>query len=223
MADTLDLVTLEEGYQAINDDQSATTVAGGQAGANDDDMARFITAISRRIDELAGPVVIREIADERHDGGRDWATGRHWIELDHAPVDSITTLTEYDETTATVLTAETNAVKPADAYLLEQTGLRAIVRRRSSNGDALFPAGRRNVTVTYQAGRFAATESVDAQFKVAAAAVLRRLWTREAGAWAGGADPLEDPANLPAFFVAVGDALIAELLGSANTVPAGVA
>lgn len=204
MADLLDLLTLQEAYRAISDPASEDAVAGGGAGGHDDRMALWITAVSRRIDEVTGPVVIRTVTSELHDGGR------HRVYLNQTPVSSVTTVVEYDNTTSTTLTAETNTTKPADAYLVEGERHGVAIRRRSSNADDTFPAGRDNVEVTYEAGRYADTASVDALFKEAASAVLRRWQKREGGAWSTGSDPFARPPDV-GFFKAV-EPMVAEML-----------
>lgn len=205
MADLLDLLTLEEAYRAISDPVNEDAVAGGGTGSHDDRLALWVTAVSRRIDEVAGPAVIRTVANELHDGGR------HRVYLNQTPVSSITSVVEYDNTTATTLAAETNSTKPADGYLLEGERHGVAVRRRASNADKKFPDGRDNVEVTYEAGRYADTASVDALFKEAASAVLRRWQTREGGAWSTGAAPFENPPAV-GFFKAV-EPMVKELLG----------
>lgn len=176
MADTLDIVTLAEAYRATNNPA---------ATGHDDELAQWITAVSRRIDKACGPVVQRTISNELHDGG----TARIRLDWDH--VDSVTTLTEYVDTTGTTLSAETNASKPADAYMLETLGGVSWVRRRASGADDTFASGRKNIDVTYVAGRYADTASVDGLFKMAVGSILRRLWARDAGAWARGGDPFD--------------------------------
>jgi hypothetical protein len=66
------------------------------------------------------------------------------------------------------------------------------------------------VLVTYEAGRYADTASVDARFKTAALAILRRFWARETPSWVRGtggfADLVSNPAvepGTPGFFRAV--------------------
>lgn len=191
MADTLDILTLEEAYRAINN---------ASATGHDLELAQWITGVSRRIDDVCGPVVVRTITAELHDGGDMWIRPRH------TPVSSVTSITEYDRTDATALTAEDNSTKPDDGYLLDDRGGHdQRIIRRSDNADVRFAAGRRNITVTYVAGRAADTSSVDPKFKAAAGAILRRIWSRDGGAWSRGGDPFDQ--STPVFFDAFKQAI----------------
>lgn len=165
--DDIDVLTLTEAKTAVGLEQTNTTA--------DDALHTLVTAVSAQLDELCGPVRTRSFT-ETHDGG--WYS----IRLRHRPVYSITTVTEYDNTTATTLTAETNAAKATSNYLHDGTAGKVasgIIRRRSGNSDATFPDGRRNVEVVYVAGRSANTEVVPAKFKQAASMMLRNVWTAE--------------------------------------------
>lgn len=164
-ANTLDLVTLAEAKVSFNLATSNTTWDG--------ELATLITAVSQRFDELCGPIVNRTVTAEKHDGG-GW-----FIVLDYAPVYSLTTVTEYANTTATTLTAETNSSKTASNYLCDlPTG---ILHRRGGNIDRQFPWGRQNVEVTYTAGRYTTTGNVARRFKEAAQITLANIWRREQG------------------------------------------
>lgn len=210
-ADTLDVLTSAEAYAAINVDATGSPHQG--------ELERAVTGISRILDRLCGPVVEREVT-ELHDGGSTSIRPRD------TPVASVTTLTEYEDTTATVLTQETNATKPADAYLLDRsraTSHDVALIRRSNGADTRFQTGRRNVELVAQAGRYADTASVDALFKTAAASVLRRLWDREAGAWTRAVDPFEvdNPGPSSRFFNAVKHVVDEQL--AAEKLPPGIA
>lgn len=168
MADTLDVISLAEAKTALNIATGVTTW--------DTPLAQAITAISRQLDDLCGPIVNRTVTDELHDGG-DWT-----IRLRKRPVASITTVTEYDGTNGTTLTAETNAAKATSNYLHDGTFgtiTSGLLRRRDTDSDAWFEPGRRNIAVTYVAGRAANTAAVDAKFKQAAVMMLRNIWTAE--------------------------------------------
>ena len=201
MADTLDVLTLPEAKAALN-------LTGD---THDSEIALWVTAVSRRLDDACGPVVQRNVTEELHDGG----AGSIW--LHHPPVASVTSVSEFASTTETLLTAETNVTKPAAGYLVDLAAGRVV--RRSGGGAAVFAAGSSNVEVSYVAGRYATTAAVDAKFKAAAGAVLRRLWAREQGAWARGGDPFtEAGATGPGFFKAL-DPMIREFLADELRAP----
>lgn len=201
---TRDLLTLAEGRSAVNLPNPASV------NPLDGDLQLYITGISGRVDKLCGPVVQRAVTGERHNGGKS----KVLLELQH--VASVTSVTEWAGTTQTALTAETDGTKPANGFLLDpgEGGIYAWVWRRSGNGDATFPVGRRNVVVAYIAGRYTATATVDETFKLAAASVLRRFWKREQSSWAQSPGFFEDAENSTAglgFYKAV-DPMIKELL-----------
>lgn len=160
MADTLDIVTLAEGQAAINDTTPTT------------ELASYITAVSRRIDDLCGPVVKR-LVTESHDGGA------YTLYLRKYPVLSVATASVTDYTTARIYAAESNTAKTAYDYLLD--GATGTLRSRSSGSDRRFVSGRRNVVVTYYAGRYEDTASVDEKFKNAARQFLRHVWVPSQG------------------------------------------
>lgn len=196
MADTLDIITLNEGKGAINLPTSNTSY--------DTELALFITGISRRIDALIGPVVNRTITDEKHNGGG------YCVGLRKHPVSSVTTVEEYDRAgNLTTLTAEDEDTKPADGYLLLNVSThRADIYRRAAGSPVPFTLGELNVLVTYVAGRAANTAAVDALYKLGAANILRRVWQREAGGWAR-TDDFGDAAVETGFFRAI-DPMIRE-------------
>lgn len=137
-------------------------------------LAAWITASSEAIDGLAGPVVNRTITAELHDGGT------REIRLDHRPVSSITSVTEYAyDGSSRALTAETVSSKPAAGYLADLT--LGTIWRRSSGVDYVFDGNRRSVSVTYVAGRYASTSAVGARFKQACLMTLAHMWRVEHG------------------------------------------
>lgn len=157
---TLDVLSSTEALAAVN----LTADSTGR-------LVILTSAVSLQLDEMCGPVVVRTVTSETHDGG--WT----FIALDERPVASVTTVTEYAGTTSTTLTAESNTSKTGNDYFLDTGG---VIRRRSGGGDSRFPTGRGNVAVTYVAGRATNTAAVDAKFKQAAAMMLRNLWVSEA-------------------------------------------
>lgn len=168
MADTLDVLTLAEGHTAINLPTATTDY--------DAELAMQITAISRLMDDEVGRVVQRVVTDELHDGGTWALVTRQW------PVASFTTVTEDLAGTPTVLTAYRK--EPFDR-------IASLFSGRIERNTNTFPDGRWNTKVTYVAGRYAATASVDARFKSCAGSILRRLWKRESGTWAQSSDFFE--------------------------------
>lgn len=177
MADALDILTPDEAKRAINKDVASDD--------QDDVLARHVTAISRLMDNRCGSIVQRQIDDEVHPGGTPT------IILYHRPVSelvieesmwgTVTTLTE--ATFGSTVDGYLAPTWPADPALLS-----GALRRWRYGCDDRWGQTR----VSYLAGRFVDTESVDARFKDAAAAVLRRLWKREAGSWAQSSNFYED-------------------------------
>ena len=202
----------------LTDAEARRAALNVDATVSPTDLARMVTAVSARIDKLVGPVVQREVVEYR-DGGA--AT----IVPHETPVASVTSITEWDGSTQTILTADTwGTAGAADGYWLDQSATYAHackIERRSSGSRATFAAGSGSVKLVYVPGRFADTASVSPLFKEAAAEVLRRLWNREAGAWARGADPFDaaDGLGTSRLFKAV-DYVVAELLGREKRLPA---
>lgn len=211
-ADTYDVITLVEAYRAINDPTSA---AAG-TGANDDMLESFITTTSNRLDELVGPIVNRTVT-EYHDGGVSTVWPRQ------TPVSSVTTLKEYDGSTTTTLTAETFGNSPSDAHTLVQSASYSHdhqIVRRNGGANTFFASGLRNVELVYVAGRAANTAAVPTRYKMAAGAILRRLWDREASAWARSDNPFDEGGG-SRFFDAVTQ-VVKEQLGD-EMKPSGLA
>lgn len=188
---TLDVLTLEEAKDAIN---AANTTE------HDTELPAWIAGVSKRLDKLTGPVVRRGVVDEKHDGGLSV------IFLDLFPVYSVTSVVEYAGTVPVTLTEETNAVKPADAYALDtfsaDPALKSnCVTRRRSNADGVFAVGRRNVVVSYEAGRFGTTATVDERFKMAARITLMYWWRSQQTSTAPVGDYDVPTINFPKFAV----------------------
>jgi hypothetical protein len=134
----------------------------------------WISAVSGRLDQLCGPVVVRSVTDFR-DGG-DYTIYLNPIYL---PVSSVTSVTEYQSGTAVTLTANTNTTAVADGYLLRtETGE---LTRRNGFYDQVFYPGRQNIRIVWSAGRYATTATVGTQFKQAALICISHLWQAENG------------------------------------------
>lgn len=165
MADTLDLLTLDEAKLAIHYDTTD--------GANDDLIAQYVTAVSRLLDDRVGPTVRRTVTSEEHD-----VCGACSLVLRHRPVTSVTAMTEYDNGTGVALAQMSVTSDDTYGFRLDpyepQAGLYSgIVHRTSGRRRYQF---RGPVTVTYVAGRVQSTTSVDAKFKRAAGICLENLW-----------------------------------------------
>lgn len=169
MADTLDVLTIAE---------ARTAVGLGTSTAQDTPLAAWVTAISRQLDRLCGPIVKRTISNEAHYGTH----GARSITVDYPPIYTTPgiTLTEYGTTgTGLVLTAEDFDTKPTSGYLLTRRrdgGYTGRIERRASGATMWFDD---SVVITYDAGRYADTASVDALFKQAASMMLRAAWVGE--------------------------------------------
>lgn len=198
MADLLDVISLGDGVMA----------ALGVPAGHEARIEPMITAVSRRIDALCGPVVQREVTE--------YHSGRSAIFPYQTPIVSVTSLTAWDGNTSTVLAADVFGVSHGDYRLNQSTGY--------PHGAPLYLRAYwgTEVQLVYTAGRYATTASVDPLFKTAAEAILRRLWDREASAWARASDPFDETlATSSRFFNAV-DHVVKELLGHEMRLP-GVA
>ncbi len=206
---TLDVTTVEDAKEALN--LTATS-------KHDSELAAWITAVSLMLDQLIGPVVRRTVT-ERHDGG----CGEIFLRC--YPLTSITSITEYSGTTATVLAAETNVLKPTNGYLCESYEhdpnlLSGVIARRSGGSDTTFPVGRRNIEVVAVAGRFADTLSVDERARKAAELILMNAWRSQQDS-TGVVGEFDVPQNLfPRFAIpgVVRDMYFRELQNSAPVV-----
>lgn len=165
MADPLDVLTINDATEALR----------GLQGAQDlSKLAARITSLSRRLDEACGPIVARAVTEVHTDeagvltlGGRPFTSG--------SPPPPPPVVAE-------ALRGETPVVTSTTAYLLEAFGVTGRVTKW--NG---WWAPR--VTVTYTAGRFASTDTVDDRFKSAAQLYLQDMWRRSEGVGTGGYGP----------------------------------
>lgn len=160
-----DILTEAEANEAVN---------ASDVGAHAAELARAISAVSQVIDAMCGPVVARAVT-EVHDG----AVSTIWPY--QPPVLSVTSVTEFDGTTQTVLDDESafGTVAGSSGFVLSADGFR--ITRRSGGSAYRFAS---QVQIVYQAGRYATTDDVGERWKYAAGAILQRLWKREGSAWA---------------------------------------
>lgn len=181
MADPLDVITLAEAHAAL---------PGITGTGSDTELAAYITAVSRRLDELCGPIVIRTITNERYDflSFRDKRLTLRNAPSSRTSATTITSVTEYSSGTATVLAQENLTNSTGSDYRFDAyTGI--LYRQGGWYPTSFAPT----VVVTYQAGRYADTASVDAKFKKAATMMVSMLWRREEGqgssVFPGGIEP----------------------------------
>jgi hypothetical protein len=209
VADTLDLHSLAEGYRALNDEASATAVEAEAAGGHDSTLAQWITGLSLRIDDVCGPVVARTITAEQREGG---VTN---IKPRKTPVLSVTSISEYDSSgVVQALDAEDIVAGTFTAYDYWLDPASGRIYRRSNLAPLCFAS---RVVLTYEAGRYADTASVDAKFKMAAAEMLVRLQAQYGAAWANGSNPFQQGDGLGFFRVV--DPVINEMLAAEMLTP----
>ena len=197
---TLDILTVAEGIRA----------ALGVDTGHEDDVARMVTAVSGRIDELVGPVVNRTVTEYHHGGSYDiWPR--------QTPLSAVTTLKHADGATITTYTEDTwGSAGNADGFLVEQSGSYphdARIHARSGGTNVAWLAGHSSLELVYVAGRAADTAAVAERYKEVAIECMRRLWDREASAWARGSDPFVEGGGQSSRFFKVFDYVVAEHLG----------
>lgn len=159
--DLLDILTPAEALRALSLSDNSTSFT--------EELEQMVTGISGDIDRIAGPVVYRTVTGERHHGA-----GTSWVELKKRPVVSVSSLVEWNTGTSQTLTLDTDSVLNNYGFAIDfDTGR---VLRRSGGTPTLFADGTDNVIVTYVAGRYATTATVDRRFKRVAASVLRAEW-----------------------------------------------
>lgn len=170
MANFYDWVTLDEGKRALDVKSTITT--------SDDVISMAISALSQRLDNGVGPAVVRTVSDEVYNGG--WRS----IELRRGPVASISSVIEYQNGAAVTLTSVTPGVGVLNSFYAEpylaqpELGLLSgMLYRRDNFGGSPFWCGAGNVVVTYTAGRYTSTSSVEPRFKEAAKVSLKN-WYR---------------------------------------------
>lgn len=165
---TTDVLSLDEAMTAIS-----MTGSGARHAAQ---VALFVSAVSELLDSIVGPIVYRTITNEPHDTDG-------LIVLNYQPVAAITSVTEYQSGSPSVLTAETSTV--SGGYLLRN----GMLARRSGFSTTRWYGP---VAVTYTAGRYADTASVGAKFKLTAMEIVSSEWQNYAAAWTRG-DPFAAP------------------------------
>lgn len=154
----IDIIDLAEAKAALNIPASNADY--------DVELAQVVTAASEMLDRWVGAVVVRTVSAEVHHGSQATVT------LDVYPVVSITAFDEWDGSTTTALTANTFGTE-GDYDIDLASG---VVTRVAAGYPSRF--ARNGVRVTYTAGRFANTASVDAIYKEACASIVTHLWQK---------------------------------------------
>lgn len=114
--------------------------------ATDGDIRGHILAATPVMEDLVGPIIPRTCV-ETHDGGSGT------VRLLCAPVLTITSVSESYGNFVRTLTAQPLDTGPFDAYGYTVDLNDGILTRRVSGSAGMFQVGRRNVLVTYVAGR----------------------------------------------------------------------
>jgi len=157
----------------------AKIVLSKKASDTSDDIsiAHAISAVSRRLDVAVGPAVVRSVTDEIHSGAG------FSIELRHTPVVSFTSVVEYQGTTVQTLGKNAPGTLPFNGYHAKrytpQPELElysGLVYRTLSGQRAQWWPQAENIVVSYVAGRYVDTTSVDPRFKEAAKVTLKNWW-----------------------------------------------
>lgn len=152
---TLDVLTPEEGRRAVG--------LGALDSSKDDLLALAITAMSERLDEGCGPVVVRSVTSETVT-----AYGTR-IELSQGPLTAVSSITE----NGTALTASDWYAEP---YRPDPQLLSGVIVRRIADRPTGWACGLGQIQVGYLAGRFASTTQVSAKYKQAAQIMLKNWW-----------------------------------------------
>jgi hypothetical protein len=165
VADTYDVLTLVEAKASLKKHTSAL---------DETTLASWVTAASRRLDTLVGPIVRRSVSEEL--SGEAETT----LYLRYFPNTAISSVIEYSGAIGSELVEETRGALVdgylAEPYSFDPTFLGNELHRRIGGVDASWASGRRNVVVTYIAGRYADTASVDPLFKRSCGLMLINAW-----------------------------------------------
>lgn len=140
------------------------------ATSKDDLLRAYVAAATPLMEDLCGPILSRSVTDT-HDGG-----GR--VRLMYAPVISITSVKESYGNFTRTLTEQALDGSSFDAYGYTVDKDLGILTRRVSGRDAVFAPGRRNILVSYTAGRATIGENL----LKATQRLVRWLWEPEQGA-----------------------------------------
>lgn len=133
------IISLAEARLALRNVSSAST-------ATDEDLRSLIVSATAPMEDLCGAIVPRS-CDEWHDGG-----GRT-IALLNTPLTVVSAVAESYGNFTRTLTLQELSGSSFDSYGYTVDLSTGILTRRTSGRDGAFAPGRRNVHVTYTAGR----------------------------------------------------------------------
>ncbi len=196
------LVTLEQVRRYFG--QQATGALKPVTAADDVDLQALIDSASQRIqdDDLAGPVLPRTLV-EWHDGdGAD-------LFLERSPALTVLEVVEYSYGSDPQVLPEVSAAQPGDGYQLDAD--QSWLTRVDDGGcPVCWEPGRRNIRVTYTAGRTAVPP-------VVATATCELIW--HWWQWRRGGSQSFQPAGATGFTAAGGSShavpwRVRELLGN---------
>lgn len=148
MAGALDLVSLADAKAQLNITSTGSDV----------ELAGFISAATKPIERIVGPVIARPVTEV-------WDGGRYQLVLRKPPVLSVTSVTD----SGTVL----------DPSSYKVDGPSGVLSRVAGPSLLPFLPGVQSVTVVYQAGRAADVAAVTATFpdiRLAALIIVQHLW-----------------------------------------------
>lgn len=140
------------------------------ATAKDEQLRGYIAAATPLMEDLCGPIVPRTVTDT-HDGGSPM------VRLMLAPIISVTTVEESYGNFTRTLTEQPLDGAGFDAYGYTVDLETGILTRRISGGAGIFAPGRRNVLITYRAGR----SNIGENLLRATQRLIRWLWEPEQG------------------------------------------
>jgi hypothetical protein len=152
------------------------------ATTKDDDLRSAILGATPIMEDLVGPILSRS-CDEWHDGGSAS------VRLLQAPCLSITTVVESWGTFTRTLTAQPLDGTTFDAYGYTVDLNDGILHRRISGQSGIFNPGRRNIHVTYVAGRTVISENI----LKATRRLVRHFWQQEQQ---GGRPSIDSPESV---------------------------
>jgi hypothetical protein len=140
----------------------------GTATAKDDDLRSLILECTPIIEDLCGPI-LPAAKDEWYDGGA------RTVRLLQAPIISVTAVQESYGNYTRTLTEQALSGSSFDAYGYTVDKVDGILQRRISGREGIFQSGRRNIHVTYTAGR----SVMPANLVLATRRLVRHLWQQE--------------------------------------------